>query len=107
MKTSLALLAFLSALALAIALAFSGDAFAELAGFPVPAVFNVENMLALFTATFALLILIADYRPRLSTLPRYSGQNRETGPAILGVTVTRTNVYGVRRPRRFRAPVAI
>ena len=85
MKTSLMILASLSSLALVLALAFSGDAFAELAGLHVPAVLNVENTLALFTATFALLILIAEYRPRVSTLPLRSGRNQETGPAVLSL----------------------
>jgi len=106
MKTSLMILASLSSLALVLALAFSGDAFAELAGLHVPAVLNVENTLALFTATFALLILIAEYRPRVSTLPLRSGRNQETGPAVLGVTVTRSNAYGIRQPRSVRTKIA-
>ena len=102
MKTSLSLLALLLALAL------PAEAFAGLAGLPVPAVLNSENTLALFFATFVLLILIADYRPRPSTLPRSAGRKQiETRPAVLGVTVTRSNAYGVRQTRRFRAPVAI
>jgi hypothetical protein len=106
MKTSLTILASLSGLALVLALAFSGDAFAELAGLPVPAVLNAENTLALFIATFAFLIFIAEYRPRLSTLRQHSGRNRDTGPAVLGVTVTRPNVYGVRQPRSVRTQIA-
>ena len=101
------ILASLSSLALVLALAFSGDAFAELAGLHVPAVLNVENTLALFTATFALLLLIAEYRPRLSPLAVRSGQSlEETGAAVLGVTVTRSNVYGIRQPRSVRTKVA-
>jgi hypothetical protein len=100
-KTSLSLLALLFALAL------PTETFAGLAGLPVPAVLNSENTLALFFATFVLLISIADYRPRLSTLPRSAGRKLEIRPAVLGVTVTRSNAYGVRQTRRFRAPVAI
>jgi hypothetical protein len=100
MKTSLTLLG------LFLALALPGEALAELAGLRVPAVLNVENTLALFTATFALLLLIAEYRPRLSALPVRSGRNRETGPAVLGVTVMRSNVYGIRRLRSVRPKVA-
>jgi hypothetical protein len=88
MKTSLMILASLSSLALVLALAFSGDAFAELAGLHVPAVLNVENTLALFTATFALLLLIAEYRPRLSPLAVRSGQSLETGAAVLSSPTT-------------------
>jgi hypothetical protein len=107
MKTSLITLASLSSLALVLALAFSGDAFAELAGIHVPAVLNVENTLALFTAAFVLLIFIAEYRPRLSPLAVRSGQSlEETGAAVLGVIVTRSNVYGIRQPRRVRTKVA-
>ncbi len=101
MKTSLTLLALLSALAL------PAEAFAGLAGLPVPAVLNGENTLALFFATFVLLILIADYRPRLSALPRSAGQKIEIRPAVLGVTVTRSNAYGVRRPRGVRSTVTL
>ena len=101
MKTSLSLLALLFALAL------PAEAFAGLAGLPVPAVLNSENTHTLFFATFVHLILIADYRPRLSTLPRSAGRKIEIRPAVLGVTGTRSNAYGVRQTRRFRAPVAI
>jgi len=101
MKTSLSLLALLLALAL------PAEAFAGLAGLPVPAVLNAENTLGLFFATFVLLILIADYQPRLATLPRSAGRKIEIRPAVLGVTVTRANAYGIRQPRRFRAPVTI
>ena len=100
MKTSLTFLALLLALAL------PGEAVAELAGLPVPAVLNSENTLALFTATFVLLILLADYRPRIPTLLRGASRRMEIGPAVLGVTVARSNAYGVRRPRRVRATVA-
>ena len=101
MKTSLALLALLFALAL------PAEAFAGLAGLPVPAVLNSENTLALFFTTFVLLILIADYRPRLAPLPRNAGRKLVTRPAVLGVTVTRANAYGIRQTRQFRAPVTI
>jgi len=100
MKTSLTLLA------LFLALALPSEAFAELAGLPVPAVLNVENTFALFTATFVLLIFIADYRPRKLALPRAAGRNREPAQAVLGVTIARFNAYGVRRPRGVRATVA-
>ena len=106
MKTSLLFLASLSSLALVLALAFSGDAFAELAGLHVPAVLNVENTLALFTAAFVLLTFIAEYRPRLSPLAVRSGQSLETGPAGLGITVTRSKVYGIRQPRSARTKIA-
>jgi len=100
MKTSLTLLA------LFLALALPSEAFAELAGLPVPAVLNVENTFALFTASFVLLIFIADYRPRKLALSRAAGRNREPAQAVLGVTVARFNAYGVRRPRGVRATVA-
>jgi len=106
MKTSPKFLLLLSALALFFVLAFSGDAFAELAGFHVPAVLNVENTLALFTVAFVLLIFVAEYRPRLSPLSQCSDRNRKPGPSVLGVTVTRTNVYGVRQPRSVRPRIA-
>jgi len=101
MKTSLTILALISALAI------PTEAFAELAGLPVPAVLNSENILALFFATFVLLIVIADYRPRLSALPRRAGRNIEVCPAVLGVTVTRSNAYGIRRPCAVRASVTL
>ena len=100
------ILASLSGLALVLALAFSGDAIAELAGFPVPAVLNVENTLALFTAAFVLLIFIAEYRPRLSPLAVRSGQSLKTGAAVLGITVTRSNAYSVSQSHNVRTKVA-
>ena len=106
MKTSPKFLLLLSVLALFFVLAFSGDAFAELAGFHVPAVLNVENTLALFTVAFVLLIFVAEYRPRLSPLAVRSGQSLETGPAGLGITVTRSKVYGIRQPRSARTKIA-
>ncbi|HTZ21555.1 MAG TPA: hypothetical protein VMC06_11805 [Opitutaceae bacterium] len=101
MKTSLSLLALLFALAL------PAEAFAGLAGLPVPAVLNSENTLALFFTTFVFLILIADYRPRLSSQPRCTGRRIEARPAVLHVAVKRSNAYGIRQTRRFRAPVTI
>jgi len=52
------------------------------------------------------LLLIAEYRPRLSPLAVRSGQSLETGAAVLGVTVTLSNAYGIRQPRSVRTKVA-
>jgi len=106
MKTSPKFLLLLSVLALFFVLAFSGDAFAELAGFHVPAALDIGNTFALFIGTFVLLILIADYRPRFLTLPQRSDRNRKPGPAVHAVTVTRAHVYGIRQPHSVRTKIA-
>jgi hypothetical protein len=100
MRTSLTLLGRF------LALAFPGEALAELAGLPVPAVLNRENAFALFTATFVFLVFIADYWPRISTLPQRTGRRWKTGQVVLEVAVARSNAYGVRRSRGVRTQVA-
>jgi hypothetical protein len=101
MKTSLTFLA------LFLSLALPGEVFAEFVGVHVPAVLSGETTLALFASTFVLLILINDYRPRLSALPRRTGRKLAIAQPVVGITVPRSNAYGIRRSRRSCAPVSI